>query len=104
MATIKTAKEILREMGVSNYLTDNEDGSQFYEVETDEDHVVNAMIVYAQQFIDLAVENAKLAWSNDPHPRGYPYFCWNPTGDLEHGDKAIKVDINSILNIKKQIK
>lgn len=58
MKPIKTAREILREMEVSgNY--GNETINNWI-VDTDEDHVVNAMIVYASQFIDLAAEKARV--------------------------------------------
>lgn len=54
---IKTAKEILREMEVSiNYGNETIDN---YIVDTDEDHIVNAMIVYAQQFINLSIHQFK---------------------------------------------
>lgn len=67
-------------------------------------NIPEAMKEYAAQFIELAAEEAILAWNNTPHKRGYPWFAWNPNGLEEAGDKCITVDRKSILKLKEQIK
>lgn len=99
---IKLAKEILREMEVSsNYGNETMD---HYIVDTDEDHVVNAMIVYAQQFIDLAADKANFEYIEDSEITERKSIKL----DIEYlsevsSEVKIRINKGSILNIKKQI-
>lgn len=79
---MKTAKEILRELGCS--YNSAHDGVPYYIVDTDEDHVLNAMLVFAQQILELAAEEATCSKGNSP-------FSW------------YEVDKESILNLINKI-
>lgn len=63
-----------------------------------------AQIDAIEETCKVCAEEAKLCWKNESHPKGYPYFAWNPTGLEKYGDKAIHVNRQSILSVADKLK
>lgn len=90
-----TAEEFLQQYFTEYDIPWSPEAEKFY------GGISQAMIGFAQLHVEEALkaasEEAKLCWKNESHPKGYPYFAWNPSGEKNNGDLATHIDREGIL-------